>query len=140
MVAIAMRVIAIDWGEARLGIAVSDPTGTLATPHAVLHEKDKRQQIERVVAVARELGAERILVGIPLRADGAPSGTARWAEKYAQKLEAVSGLPVERVDERFSSVEAADKLREARPGRRGPAPELDAAAAAIVLQAWLDAR
>ena len=138
------RVIAFDWGAARIGVAVSDPTRTLATPHAVLAEKDKGQQIKKCVALVRDLEATLILVGAPVHLDGHQSTSSAVAEKFAAALEralAAAGLNVvvTRVDERWSSVEAEARLREGghrKLGHRGMA--IDAAAAAVTLQAWLD--
>jgi len=140
------RVVAIDWGLARLGVAASDPTRTLASPHATLHEKDKGLQIKRAAALVRELEATLVLVGLPLHLDGRESESSAAARKFAAKLATfVLPVPVELVDERLSSVEAGERLAE-RPGRRAPRAGagfrdgvLDRAAAAVMLQAWLDA-
>ena len=138
-----MRILSVDWGQARIGLALSDPTGTLASPLMTLHEKDKRAQIERVVEVARDHEVERILVGIPYTLDGEEGTMARWARKYAEKLERVSGIEVVGVDERLSSVaadwalEAADEGR-SRRGKRRDKGDRDSAAAAIILQEYLE--
>ncbi|MFO0751046.1 MAG: Holliday junction resolvase RuvX [Myxococcota bacterium] len=136
------RVMAVDWGGARLGIAVSDPTRTLATPHSTLAEKDKGLQIRRVAALVTELEAVLVLVGIPRHLDGNASDTTVTAEKYATKLATViAPIPVVRVDERLSTVEAEEKL--AATSRRPSQKQkglVDRAAAAVLLQAWLDAQ
>ena len=135
-----MRILGVDWGEARIGLALSDPTGTLATPLMTLHEKDKRAQIERVVDIAREHEVARIVVGIPYTLDGEEGHMARWARKYAEKLGRVSGLEVIGVDERFTSVAADYALEAADEGRRTNRGkgDRDQAAAAILLQEYLD--
>ena len=138
------RVVAFDWGLARIGVAVSDPTRTLATPHVVISEKDKGQQIKKCVALVRELEAEVVLVGLPVHLHGGTSQSTLTAERFTAALErglAAAGLTpqLHRVDERWSSVEAEARLRESghrRVGRGGVA--VDAAAAAVTLQAWLD--
>lgn len=134
------RVLAVDWGEARIGIAVSDPTRTLATPHTTLHEKDKAQQVMRVVTIARELEVVLVLVGIPRHLDGQSSATTVSAQKYAAKLATfVAPTPVVHVDERLSSVEAEEKLMAtSRRPRQMQKGLVDRAAAAVLLQAWLD--
>ena len=135
-----MRILGVDWGEARIGLALSDPTGTLASPLKTLHEKDKRAQIERVVEVARAYEVERIVVGIPYTIDGNEGTMARWARKYAEKLERVGGVEVVGVDERYTSV-AADFALEAADGgkrRNRDKGDRDSAAAAILLQEYLD--
>lgn len=140
------RVVAIDWGQARLGFAVSDPTRTLATPHTTLHEKDKGLQIRRAAALVHELEATLVLVGLPLHLDGQESESSVTARKFAAKLETViAPIPVVLVDERLSSVEASERLAERPRRREGPASRvrahddaIDRAAAAVMLQAWLD--
>lgn len=149
------RVLAIDWGLARIGLALSDATRTLASPWPALHEKDKRAQIEHVVALIRDEEVAHVLVGLPLHLDGRESESTRSARRYAEKLAGLVQVPVELVDERYTSVEAEDRLREVgswRPGgpgrrghgsKRGPDRDkgrVDSAAAAVLLQGWLDAR
>ena len=132
--------MSVDWGEARIGLALSDPTGTLASPLTTLHEKDKRAQIERVVEVAKTQEVERIIVGIPYTLDGQEGSMARWARKYAEKLERVGGIEVVGVDERYTSVAADFALEAADGGRRRGRDkgDRDSAAAAILLQEYLD--
>jgi len=135
----------IDFGLARIGVALSDPTRTLASPLTTVHEKDKGAQIRRVVALATEHEVAQVVVGIPYRLDGTVGDIAEVAEKFAAKLEATLDVPVARWDERFSSVTAEDALRVADTGRRkkkrsrkDEKGRIDAAAAAVLLQEWLD--
>lgn len=141
------RMIGIDWGAARIGLSVSDSTQTLASPHSTLHDKDKGRQITHVVALAQELEAVGFVVGLPLDAAGDIGPVARSTNMYSEKLGRVSGLPVARIDERYSSVEAAEKMRESGTykQRRGESlhvwkGRLDAAAATLLMQEWLDQR
>lgn len=145
MSAMPGRILAIDWGLARIGLAVSDATRTLATPIPALHEKDKRAQIERVVALVATEEITRIIVGLPLHLDGAESPSSQAARKYAEKLANRVGVPVELHDERFTSVEAESRLDESDElgGRRsrqkrGDKGRIDSASAAILLQSVLD--
>ena len=135
-----MRVMGIDFGEARIGIALSDPTGLIATPKLVLAEKDKGRQVTRVIELAREYDVQKIVVGIPFHLDGEEGVMATTAEKYAAKLERVSGLEVIRVDERLSSVEAERimKMTRSKGRKKGLKQELDMVAAAVILQSYLD--
>ena len=137
------RVMGIDFGEARIGVALSDPTRTLATPLTTLHEKDKGQQIKRTAALMAEHEVTLVVVGIPYRLDGSVGDMAEMAEKFAAKLEQVTGVPVERTDERFSSIAAEGALRMADGGKRKKGKQdkgrIDQAAAAVLLQEWLDA-
>lgn len=136
----AGRVMAVDWGEARIGVALSDPTRTLATPHVTIEDKDKRRQIERVAALVEATEATLVLVGLPLHVDGRETTTTKPATKFAEKLARYVTVPVVMVDERWTSLEAEARLSEAgrRPGRADKG-RVDSAAAAVLLQAWLDA-
>ena len=135
-----MRVMGIDFGEARIGIALSDPTGLIATPKLVLAEKDKGRQITRVIELVREYDVQKIVVGIPFHLDGEEGVMATTAEKYAAKLERVSGLEIIRIDERLSSVEAERimKMTRSKGRKKGLKQELDMVAAAVILQSYLD--
>ena len=133
----AGKVIGVDWGAARIGLAMSDETQFLATPHSTLHTKDKGRQINDVVTLARSVDAVGFVVGLPLQLDGEVGASAKATTLYAEKLSRVSGLPVVRVDERFSSVTAAERLADSggNARRRGESIQqwkgrVDAAAAA----------
>ena len=137
------RVVGIDFGLARIGIAVSDETATLATPHSTLHEKDKGAQTRRIADFIAQVNAAAVVVGIPFELDGANGVMAQTAEKFALKLETLVDVPIYRWDERFSSVEAKRALDSAATGKRRKKKalkpgDLDKAAAAILLQEWLD--
>jgi putative holliday junction resolvase len=130
----------IDFGEARIGIALSDPTGLIATPKLVLAEKDKGRQISRTVELIAEYDAQKVVVGIPYHLDGSESAMANIAEKFATKLETVSGIEVIRIDERLSSVEAERimKMTRKKGRKKGLKQEIDMVAAAVILQSYLD--
>ncbi len=145
--------MAFDWGAARIGVAASDPSRTLASPRPAIAEKDKGAQIRRAVATALELDAVLVLVGLPLHLDGTPGPSARSATLFAEKLGAALAAPREDgqkgmestvpavllVDERFTSATAERHLMETRgPGRLRKDGTLDSASAAVLLQAWLD--
>ncbi len=134
-----MRVLGIDLGARRVGVAVSDPGGILASPcEVVLRSGDEDQDHRRILELAAELGAERIVVGLPLSLDGSlgPAATAALAE--VERLGATTDLPIDTYDERFTTVTADRKLREQK--MKGPARRrvVDQAAAAVMLQSWLD--
>lgn len=131
--------VGIDLGERRIGVAVSDPTGTIATPLTVIERSgDADADRAAVAAVVREVGAERVVVGVPVPMAGGEGPAARAATEEAAALAAVVGVPVETVDERLSTVAAERSLRER--GVRGQARRrvVDKVAAAVILQAWLD--
>lgn len=133
-------VLGLDWGEARIGVARSDLTGTIAIPHGVVAEKDKGAQVERVVALAQELGAARLVMGMPYQLDGTRGPMAEMADKVATKLERLTGLEVVRWDERLTSV-AAQRALDAMGGKRKKRRrqgEVDTVAACLLLQSYLD--
>jgi putative Holliday junction resolvase len=136
-----MRAIAFDVGRRRTGVAVSDATGTLARPLKVLGEPAIDAAVAVIVALRDEpdgLGA--VVVGWPRRLDGSDSSETPHVRAFADALEAATGLPVTLQDERLTSVEAEQRLAEREPDWRARKAKLDAAAAAIILQDYLDAR
>ena len=123
-----MKVLALDYGSARTGVAVSDPTGVVARPLGVVEGAATEQGIERVLELARGEGAERIVVGLPVTLGGERGAQAEETERFVAALRAATDLPVETFDERFTT-----RLAQATPAR---APE-DAAAAAHLLSSYL---
>jgi putative Holliday junction resolvase len=123
-----LRVVALDHGAARCGVAVSDPTGTLATPLAAIERPDTRKGLARVRARLAELGAGRVVVGLPLSLSGADSDQTRAARAFAERLQGTVGIPVELYDERFTTTIAA---------RTGGSADEDSRAAAVLLEDWL---
>ncbi len=136
----ARRVVGVDLGSRRIGLAVSDPSGTIASPHTVLQRSGDRALDHRAIAaLVEEVGAERVVVGLPLSLDGGLGPAARAARAEADELAAVVGVPVETFDERLTTVTAERVLAE--QGLRAEERRLvvDKVAAAVLLQAWLDA-
>ena len=126
-----MRVLALDYGKARCGCAVSDPTGVLATPLEPVLAPDSKRGIGQILALVRELDAERVVVGLPLSLSGADSDQTREARDFAAVLERrLKDVPVELYDERFTT-------RLAQRDASGRASE-DSRAAAHLLSSWLD--
>lgn len=123
-----MKVLALDYGSARTGVAVSDPSGTLARPLEVVPRADSEQGLRRIAELARREGAERIVVGHPLTLAGERGEQAVATETFADALRARVAVPVELYDERFTTSLAASA--------GGRAPE-DARAAAHLLTAYL---
>lgn len=145
-------VAAIDLGDARVGLAVSDELGMFAHPRPALDGRSRKPLLAALAAFAREESVTRFLVGLPLDMSGAHGPRARKATEFAQALADATGLEVELVDERLTTVEAARQLRdsgahvrERATNRRGGrtaarAGKIDTAAATVILQAWLDGR
>lgn len=136
-----MRVVGIDLGSRRIGVAVSDPTGTLASPHLVLPRSgDVAADHRRLAEIVSELGAERVVVGMPLSLDGGAGPAARAAAEEAEALAAVVGVEVETYDERLTTVSAQQALQAGGTRARKQRGVIDKAAAAVLLQSWLDGR
>lgn len=136
-----MRVLAVDFGEKRVGLAVSDPSGAVVVPVGAVARRSDAQAASEIAAAAREREVERIVVGLPVRADGAgESAFAARARGFARKLAEAAGLPVELHGEALTSVSAEGALREAGLGGRRRTGALDAEAAAELLRDWLSSR
>ena len=133
-----MRVLAVDLGERRIGLAVSDELGITAKPLYTIESRGYRADATRVAEVARAQGAGAILVGLPLHLSGESSPLAKRARRFAKALRAVTDLSVEMWDERLSTVEAERVLMEAGITRGRRRDRIDAAAAAVILQSYLD--
>ena len=131
------RVLGIDIGSVRVGLAVSDPDGVLATPLDVV---PRDGATEAIADRTRELEVDEVVVGIPLRMDGSHGPEADAAEDFAMTLEGLLGLPVARWDERLSTKEAEWAMRASGANSRKQRGVVDKVAAAMVLQAFLDNR
>ena len=123
-----MRVLALDYGKARCGCAVSDPTGVLATPLDEILAPDSPRGMARLRDLAAELGAERVVVGLPLTLSGRDSAQTVRTREFAARLAAEVPLPVELYDERLTT-----RLAERVGGRAG----IDSRAAGHLLESWL---
>ncbi|MEM6790529.1 MAG: Holliday junction resolvase RuvX [Myxococcota bacterium] len=134
------RVAAIDLGKARVGLAVSDELQMLAHPRPALPGGNPGRLAAELAALAEREGIDRFLVGLPLTMSGEAGVAAQRAIRFCQRLADVSGRDVELVDERLSTVQASQTLRAAGLDARAQKSHLDGAAAAILLQRWLDAR
>ncbi len=136
-----MRTLGIDLGEKRIGVALSDPGGILATPHTVIVRSGSRVRDHRRLAeLVEEWEVGRIVVGLPLSLDGTEGPAAVAARAEADAIGVATGVPVETYDERLTTVSAHQVLRE--QGVAGPDRKevVDKVAAAVLLQAWLDGR
>jgi putative Holliday junction resolvase len=142
----AVRALGIDYGARRIGLALSDASGTLASPWRVVERPPSEAATLRLIGgeVARlraeDDGLAAIVVGWPRRLDGSPNEQTPRVEAFARALEAAAGVPVVLQDERLSSVEAESRLATRERDWRVRKQRLDAAAAAVVLQDYLDTR
>ena len=124
-----MRVLALDYGSARCGCALSDPTGTLATPIDPIERPATRRGFARVTELVRDRGVERVVVGLPVGLSGADTDQTREARAFADRLAGAVAVPVEMYDERFTTAIAA-RATDARTSE-------DSRAAAVLLDDWL---
>ena len=141
-----MRAIGLDVGERRIGLAAGDSESAVAVPVGVLERTSTGADVEAVLAEASSRAADTVVVGVPYTLRGARGHQAASVEAFVEELRGHTRLAVVTVDERLTSVEAERRLAEATPPRkRGPRPRasagaVDAAAAAVILQAYLDGR
>ena len=134
------RVLGVDLGERRIGLAISDEEGRFAFPAGHLKRSGLARDLEALRELAATRGAIRIVVGLPLRLDGREGTGARAARDFARALGDATALPVELVDERLTTREAERALREAPSRtRRDRKQVIDAMAAALLLRTWLEA-
>jgi putative Holliday junction resolvase len=133
-----MAIIALDFGKRRIGIAISDPSGSGAYPIAVVKRRSLTRDLEEIERIFATRGVTRVVVGLPLNMDGSEGPAARAAREFARRVGDHLGLPVELQDERLSSVEARERIGALSRGKRKK-PALDAIAAAVILEGWLEA-
>jgi putative Holliday junction resolvase len=142
-------ILAIDYGQKRLGLAVSDEHQLVSRPYATWTRTNRRRDLARLRDLVRQMGISKIVVGLPLHLDGSPSEMSDEAKRFAARVEKALGLPVEMMDERLSSWEARETMSAVRPGGKrsgrrtttragaGQQPPLDKIAAAIILRDYL---
>ncbi len=135
-----MRVVGIDLGSRRIGVAVSDGLGLTAQPYATVARHGGLRDLDALAQVVRAVGAERLVLGLPLDPEGRETDNARRARAFGDRLAAHLQLPVDLIDESFSTVEAQDVLLAADLSRKRRREVVDKLAAAVILQRWLDAR
>jgi putative holliday junction resolvase len=137
----AGRVLAIDYGRKRLGLAISDALRVTASPFATWNRSSRRRDLAKLRTLCREQEIKLIVIGWPLQLGGTRGEMALEAARFAERIKAELGIPVELVDERLSSWEAQETLADTaagKPGSRGRKRErLDELAAAVILRDYL---
>ncbi|MEJ5298967.1 MAG: Holliday junction resolvase RuvX [Armatimonadota bacterium] len=134
-----MRVLAVDVGSVRTGLAISDELGILASPLPALHRTESIRKDARAIAeTADRLKAERIVVGLPVGLDGTEGPAATMAREMAERISRYTRIPVVLHDERWTTVEAAERLREAGLDSRRARRVVDSQAAAVLLESYLE--
>lgn len=136
-----IRALGLDPGSKRIGVAISDLSGTIASPLVVIRRgMSKRHDLEQIARLARDEEADVIVVGLPLNLDGSMSRAAKTATHEAKRLATLVDVPVEMHDERLTTVSADRNLLDAGLNAVDRRKVVDKVAAAIMLQSWLDAR
>jgi putative holliday junction resolvase len=147
----AQRILGLDYGRARIGLAIADPETAIAKPLCTLERLNRNEDMRRLREIIRENRVRQIVVGLPLRLDGTRGEMAEEAARFARRVQKQMGLPVELVDERLTSWEA-ERLLEEQQGRRlhgatgrshkkmAQKPGVDAVAAALILKEFLERR
>jgi putative Holliday junction resolvase len=130
-----MTIASLDFGKRRIGLAMAYDEHSAAIPLEVIERKSLARDLQRVAARLAQLEVSRVIVGLPLNMDGTEGPQARAASMFADQIRDTTGLSVDLFDERLSSFEARERLREA--GGRRPPGGIDALAAAIILEGWL---
>ena len=135
------RILGIDWGEVRIGLALSDETQTLASPLETLGRRaGKRFPMKPLLELTSLHRPVGVVVGLPLAPDGTEGKSARSAREMAEAIRRITGLPLELWDERMSTARALGAVREQGGSTRGRKADVDALAAAVLLQPFLDGR
>jgi putative holliday junction resolvase len=134
------RVVGLDLGSRRIGVAVSDGLGLSAQPHGTIARHGGVRDLEAVARVVAEVGADRVVLGLPLDPEGHEADAARRARAFGERLGQHLGLPIELIDESYSTVEAEEVLLAADVSRARRRTVIDKLAASVILQRWLDQR
>ena len=135
-----MRFLGLDVGDRRIGIALSDETGTVAQGRGVYTRQGEKEDLSYFVELCRRERVEKIVVGLPLNMDGSEGEQAKRVRAFGAALTKQTGLPVEFLDERLTTVEADRVLSQAGFREKKKRKMRDELAAVLILQAWLDSR
>ena len=132
-----MRLLALDLGAKRIGLALSDPVTQIAFPAGALTRRGREQDLAALCELIREKEVDGVVVGLPLHMNGRAGPEAEMARRFARALSTATGLRVEMQDERLTSIEAERSLREVGGKASRKSGQVDAAAAAIILRTYL---
>ena len=135
-----MRILAIDYGSVRIGLALGDPTGTLARPIPFLPAKADVKLAREIAELAKKEDAHLILLGLPRNMDGTSGDAATKVQAFAATLGQATTIPLKFVDERLSTVQASRQLQEAGKNTRKQRGQIDSEAACVLLQGYLDSQ
>jgi putative Holliday junction resolvase len=137
---LAKRILAIDYGRRRVGLAISDPTGTIATGLETLVVSGMAEAVATIAQQRDEWEYGAIVVGLPLKTSGEPSQMAEEVMEFTEKLRDACGVPVTTIDERFSSAEATRIFHQTGRKLKGKKGDIDRLSAELILRQYLDSR
>ncbi len=135
-----MLILGVDYGEQRVGFAISDPTGSFAMPTCMKKVNSEKEIIREIISVSREKNAEKIVIGLPLNMNGSKGPMANKVEQIAEKLRSLLKIPIELWDERLTTKTAEKVLIEADMSRKKRKQVRDKLAAQVILQTYLDSQ
>ena len=133
-----MRILGLDLGERRIGVALSDPLGLTAQPLTVLERRNPTADLQTLCGLVAKHGVERVVLGLPLSLRGTRGPAAQRAEDFGRRLEAVARIPVHFMDERLTTVQGQRVLREMATAPRKRKQVIDRVAAQLILQQYLE--
>lgn len=135
-----MAIVALDLGKRRIGIAATDASGLAVHPLGTVERRNLKYDLEAIAALIAGREVDRVIVGLPLNMDGSEGPAARTAREFARQLTASLDLPVELFDERLTSFEAKERLKQISLRRSKRKPAIDQIAAIVILESWLSRR
>jgi len=131
-------ILGVDLGKKRIGLAVSDPDASIAFPVGFVRSRGRASDLEALREVVEERGIVRVVVGLPIHLDGRPSAGSQAARRFADALGEAAGVPVDVLDERWTSQAAERSLGESKSGRKKRREAVDAVAATLLLRTYLE--
>ncbi len=132
------RILALDFGTKRIGIALSDPTMSLASPHPFLDATPFKDFVDKIKTIVRTKEVIMILIGIPRNMDGSYGPSSEKALDFSRRLQDLLIVPIKTIDERLSTVEAQRRLQEAGKNQKQQRSVIDSSSAVVILQSYLD--
>lgn len=137
---ISQRILCLDYGTKRIGVAVSDELGLLAHPLTTLKRTNRSHDIEAIASLVHEERISQLVIGLPIRTDGTDGPESMAVRRFAKVLQKrIPDIEMAFCDERYSTVHASERLREGKRGSRSRRNRIDQSAAAVILQTYLDA-
>lgn len=133
-----MRTLGLDIGSKRIGLAISDETGSFAFPEGKLERKGRAKDLETLRVMVEERGVERIVIGVPIHMDGRKGKGSQAALEFAKDLSAATGIAVDTIDERLTTVEAERVLHASGINSKKQKSKIDSVAASIILSTYLE--